>query len=80
MKLRDRIDNADTLHTWMATKLDYRSNSYNINKPSYPCGCTPLIHRFKCFRCKRWVGWCMGVDDELPNHCDDCWHKTYGQS
>lgn len=29
-----------------------------------------------CPGCERLVGYCMGCADELPDHCDDCWHDV----
>jgi len=35
-------------------------------------GCAPGEARFQCVRCDRWVGYCMGANDEMPALCDDC--------
>lgn len=33
--------------------------------------------RFQCVRCERWVGYCMGCNDEMPALCDDCFCVIY---
>ncbi len=65
-------DSVGTLHTTpMPGPLGYRPISYGSGRAmSFPCGCVPVLHRFKCEGCTRWVGWCFGCgDSEL---CDDC--------
>jgi hypothetical protein len=28
--------------------------------------------QFRCNRCERWAGFCMGAADDMPGLCDDC--------
>ena len=47
----------------------------DLSKPAFACGCQPIIHRFKCAACRRWVGWCFGghsghrFEDACCNDC-----------
>jgi hypothetical protein len=40
-----------------------------------PGECHCKGQRYTCRGCKRFVPYCFGADDELPNHCDDCWGR-----
>lgn len=31
---------------------------------------------FRCVGCERLVPWSFGCDDDMPEHCDDCWHAA----
>ncbi len=61
---------------------DLGEGGYSPMDLSYPCGCTPEIHRFQCVWCRRIVGWCMGCaheNPELPEDlCDACWVEAGG--
>lgn len=64
-------DSVGTLHTTtLPGRLGYRPIPYGDRAMSFPCGCVPVIHRFKCPACLRWVGWCFGCDES--DLCDDC--------
>lgn len=58
----------------IASTLSPRGTSYQpeLDAYSFPCGCIPVLHRYRCAGCRRWVGWCMGCDDATPELCDDC--------
>lgn len=32
---------------------------------------------YHCKGCDRWVPWCYGGADDLPDHCDDCWAEAH---
>lgn len=32
---------------------------------------------YLCKGCSRWVPWCYGGADDLPEHCDDCWAEAH---
>lgn len=58
-----------------------------VVKTPVPCTCRGSICRntagdkvarvFRCAGCKRFVPWCFGAADDLPDHCDDCWAKRH---
>jgi hypothetical protein len=33
---------------------------------------------YRCARCRRLVGWCLGAHDSMPHHCDACWFAEHG--
>lgn len=33
---------------------------------------------YLCAGCSRWVSWNFGADDDMPEHCDDCWALAHG--
>lgn len=39
--------------------------------------CTGCGGIYQCAGCRRWVGWCFGAADDMPDHCDDCWSKAH---
>lgn len=68
-----RIDRAGTVHTCdVGDGVRPRERGRAL-----ACGCRVLVHRFRCGACGRWVGWCMGADDEDSGLCDDCWCGAY---
>lgn len=52
----------------------------HATKPECVCGgriCapspdSPLLRRYTCPCCRRFVPWCFGADDDMPELCDDC--------
>jgi hypothetical protein len=43
-----------------------------------PCGCdgeicTDDVLVYQCPCCLRFVPWCFGAGDDMPDLCDDCW-------
>lgn len=30
---------------------------------------------FRCSKCRKLVGWCLGASDERPDYCDSCWSE-----
>jgi len=68
------VDSVGTVHVCPPSSLEFRIRGYEDGEVrAFACGCTPVLNRFLCPVCERWVGWCMGCSDELPEVCDDCW-------
>lgn len=72
------VDSVGTVHSRQVGALKQRQGGYDPRYASFACGCVPVLNRFLCPECKRWVGWCMGCDDDDPEICDNCWARKQG--
>lgn len=36
-----------------------------------------LRRNYCCASCQRWVPWCYGSADDMPEHCDGCWAAAH---
>lgn len=32
---------------------------------------------FRCADCRRWTPWDDSADDDMPDHCSDCWAEAH---